>query len=344
MDKTLSQDEVDALLQAMKSGDVQTEEDVAEIGNREEVKVQEYNFRKPRLVSADQAQGFQVIHDQFAKGLQTALFVNLKNTVEIKLIAIDQFTYGEFVLSLLNPTYMSVLTTTPNIGEMGIEINLSVIMSMIDLLLGGDGTTQQEARELTDIEMSISNDILVTILNELKSAWSGVADITFGVQSIESNPEYLQLTTAEALVMSVTLDLRVGEISGVLNLCYPFQMIQPILGKLSGRLGAKRKTSEKEDRSRQDMLSAVGRIPLGLHAVVGETPVSTVQLCNLKIGDVLCLDRRYDSPIDIYVESEHCYQAYAGQRRGKVAVQLIKPYIEDLESKIQSVEEESEES
>jgi len=170
MDKTLTQEEVDALLQAMKTGEVKPEDELPTTV-AEEVKVVAYNFRKPRLVSGDQLHGFQVIHDLFAKGLQTGLFVSLKKSVDIKLVAIDQFTYGEFILSLFRPTYLAVMSTTPSIGEIVVEMNLSIVLAMIDILLGGDGTSVQEPRELTAIEQTISTDITDVVRAELKSAW-----------------------------------------------------------------------------------------------------------------------------------------------------------------------------
>ncbi|HBA84884.1 MAG TPA: flagellar motor switch protein FliM [Verrucomicrobia bacterium] len=323
MDKTLSQEEVDALLQAMKSGDVKTESEPAK-ASAEEVKVVSYNFRKPTLVSGDQLRGFQVLHDLFVKGIQSSLFVALKTSMEIKLVAIDQFTYGEFVLSLLRPTYIGVLATTPNIGEIAVEMNLPLILSMIDILLGGDGAGAQEPRELTAIEMSISSDIMEVIVAELKSAWAGIMDISFTVQSYESNPEYIQLATSEAQVLSVTLDLRMGEITGVLNICYPYQMVQPVLDRLSSRIGARKDpTMSKTEKKHDEMVTAIGTVPLDLHAVIGHSTILASQLASLKPGDVICLDQTLSHPAEVTIGTHACFKAQIGQRNGRAAVRLI---------------------
>ncbi|MFH0878848.1 MAG: flagellar motor switch protein FliM [Lentisphaerota bacterium] len=322
MDKTLSQEEVDALLQAMKTGEVKVEEEQPKVGV-DEVKVVEYNFRKPRLVSGDQLRGFQVLHDVFVKSLQTALFVSLKTSLEIKLVAIDQFTYGEFVLSLLKPTYIAVLSTTPNCGDVAVEMNLPIVMAMIDILLGGDGTSPQEPRELTAIELSISSDIMEVVTQELTNAWASITDMKFAAQSYESNPEYVQMATSEALVMSVTLDMRLGEISGVLNICYPFLMLQPMLDKISSRVGAKRDVGgSKTERSHDEILTSMNAVPLDVHAVLGRSSVLASQVANLKPGDIIRLDRRIDKPVEILVGNRLCFQGQAGQSNGKAAVKL----------------------
>ncbi len=323
MDKTLSQEEVDALLQAMKTGDVKLEGEPAQVGGgAQDVKVVAYNFRKPTLVSGDQLRGFQVMHDLFVKGLQSALFVALKTAVEVKLVAVDQFTYGEFVLSLLRPTYIGVLSTTPNIGEIAIELNLPIVLSMIDILLGGDGNTVQEPRELTAIELSISSDIMDVVVGELKSAWSSVADLSFSVQSYESNPEYIQLATSEAQVLSVTLDLRMGEISGIMNICYPYQMLQPMLGRLSSRIGGRRDVA-KSDRKHDDMLTAIGPVTLDVHTVIGHSTIMTSQLASLRPGDVICLDQTVRTPAEVYIGDRLAFRGVMGRCNNRAAVRLI---------------------
>ncbi len=323
MDKTLSQDEVDALLQAIKSGQPSTDEEKVR-QTTDEVKVVSYNFRKPHLISSDQLRGFQMIHESFAKSLQSSLLANLKTPLEVKPVAIDNLTYGEFVLSLLSPTYIVILSTTPDMGELVMETNLAVILGMVDILLGGDGGSVHEARELTAIEQSISGAIMDYVLAELKSAWEDTVNISFKVQAIESNPEYVQIASSESSILSSTFDLRMGEITGTMNICYPFEMIQPILGRVTARMSGRRERTSSVSTDREEVLHAVGSVPLGVRAEIGRTALMTSQLGRLKPGDVLCLDKRVDDPVDVYLGTRCCYAAELGVNRGKVAVRLIR--------------------
>jgi len=124
-------------------------------------------------------------------------------------------------------------------------------------------------------------------------------------------------------VLSVTLDLRMGELSGVMNICYPFQMVQPLLGKLSARIGARRDGLAKVDRSHEEMLGAIGKVPLDLHAVIGRSVITTDQLANLKVGDLIRLDRRIDQPIEVQVADRPFFSAEIGRRRNKAAIRLL---------------------
>ena len=323
MDKTLSQAEVDALLQAIKTGNVATEEAEHVIQPAEEVKVVAYDFRKPHLMSSDQLRGFQLIHETFAKCLTTGLVTNLKTQIEAKVVAIDTITYGEFTMSLLSPTYVAILGTSPNVGDIGMEINLPIILCMIDVLLGGSSTHVHEGRELTMIEQSIGATIVYFILAELHSAWEGTANLNFKVRSAESNPEYIQITTKESAVLLATFDLRIGETTGTLNLCYPFEVLQPLLARLSARMTGRKEKTARSDHERLSMLKVMGAVPLTVRAEIGSSTILASQLGALKQGDLLCLDTRIDTPANVFVGNEKCFRASLCTSRGKIALRLL---------------------
>lgn len=323
----LSQDEVDALLNAVQQGDVAPESDVAEeASGSSKRRVEPYDFQKPHLISNEQLRGLQIIHDTFAKNLQGVLSGTLRTAFEVKLVAIDQLLFSEFVLSLYNPTLLTVLKMPPLSGNILLEMNLSIVMVIIDRLLGGSGLTVPEPRELTPIELSIAQTMIATTLHELKAAWSGTMhDVSFEVESHDFNPEFIRIAPAEASVLSITLDWRIGESAGVINLCYPFSVIKPLLPMLSAESLVAKSLNEQTDEDKQRMLENARLIPMDLHAILGKCKLPASQVCSLNIGDVICLDKRYDSPIDVEIEGKKLYTAEIGQRRGSFAVRLFKP-------------------
>jgi flagellar motor switch protein FliM len=252
------------------------------------------------------------------------LLANLKTPLEVKPTAIDNLTYGEFVLSLLSPTFIAVLSTSPDMGELVIEINLSVVLGMVDILLGGDGGGTHEVRELTAIEQSIAGAILEHVLTELKTAWEDTVNISFKVRMIESNPEYVQMAASESSILSATFDLRMGETTGAMNICYPFEMIQPILGRVTARMSGRRERPSSTSINRDEVLVAIDAVPLDIRAEIGRSVLPASQLGRLKPGDVLCLDKRMDDPVDVHLGGRYCYAAELGLNRGKVAVRLIR--------------------
>jgi len=319
--RTLSQDEVDALMKAVESGNVQPMEETA-AGETDQVKVVDYDFTRPHMMSSDQLRGFQMIHEAFARGLQGALLAHLKSPVQVKPVAIDSISYGEYALTLSNPTFMAMLSTNAGTGELAMEMNIPLVLGIVDVLLGGGAGVQQEARELTAIEQSIAGAVLEVILGELRTAWAGTADLSFKVRALEVNPEYVQLATPESAVMSATFDVHLGVVAGAMSICYPFEMIQPVLAKVTARMSGRRERSAQADQGHGEMLKVLAPVPLPLRAELGRCSVLASQLARLKTGDVLVLDRRFDSPLDIFVDKRHGFQGEAGVRRGHMAVRL----------------------
>ena len=321
MDKTLSQDEVDALLQAVKSGEMpdSDEKPSQQQSKPEGIKIITYDFRQPNLVSSDQFRGFQMIHETFTKAWQASLMTSLRVPLEVKLVSVDTFSYREFVLSLINPTVMISLDTVPDVGQMAVEINSSVSLGILDIMLGGDGSGMQESRELTAIEQSMIGSVTDNLISELKTAWAGTADFGFKMRLLESDPSRLAMTTPEASVLNATFDLRIRDTAGTMNICYPFEMIKPILSRVTARLSGQKEHTEKD---RRNMLAVIGGIPLTMKVEMGRGTISTNRLAQLDVGDVICLDRGVDGAMDVFVSDKLCYQAALGWRRGKIAVKL----------------------
>lgn len=326
MADTLSQEEIDALREAVKTGEAFEGAEQPK-SDTEQVKVVAYDFLKPQIMSADQLHSLQMMHEALSKTLQTSLFSMLKSAIEIKLVAVDQISYGEFVLSLSNPTYLGTLSTKPNIGNIAIEINSPVVVAMLEILLGGGGsTTAAKPRDLTYLEKRIFRNVADTIITDANSAWKNIADISMEITEEESNPEYLQLVTPETPCMCISFDVHIGATTGLLNICYPFVVIQSAVARGETESGKKRTAAGVESGEGDMMLKAMEVVPLHLEVVVGSTVISARDLGLLKVGDVVCLDQRVENPVDIYVGENQAFAGEIGKYHGKVAVGFVKTY------------------
>ncbi|OVE76285.1 hypothetical protein BVX97_01580 [bacterium E08(2017)] len=326
---TLSKEEMDALKDAVKTGEAF---DGAEQGDAAEdsgqVKVATYDFRKPHLISEGQQATIRLLHETASKTLHAMLFARLKTTVEVKLVSVEQVTFREFMDSLANPTYMATFKTEPNIGAGVMELSLSLAMTTLDIILGSDGKGEAETRELTTLENNIIKGVTDLCLQELSGAWSNLAPVSFELASQIANPEYCQIHTAETSCMGVTYDIHIGDVSGIMNVCYPFKMIQTALGEAESRLlkeSSEGGESESGSGGRNEMLGALSGAPLDLRTVVGTGKISAQQLASLKPGDVLCLDNRLGSLAEVFIGDRLSFKGEVGQRRGMAAVGIIAP-------------------
>jgi flagellar motor switch protein FliM len=324
MDKTLSQQEVDALLQAVRSGDIQDQvEEVSSVTSKE-LRVVSYDFRKPRLVSSDHLHGLHLIHESFAKGLIGSVFTSLKAQMDIKPVSIDSIVYNEFIMSLLNPTFVATIATAPQPGEIVLEMNLGIVLTLTDILLGGTGTGIPESRELTVIEKSLAGNFVDYILAELRTAWSGIADMKLTSRAVECNPELVRIVSPETPVFSVTFDIRINDTTGTLNICYPYDVVQPLLPRIAARVSGRKEKSSRTDREKQEIVGAVANVPLDVRVEVGQGFILASQLGRLKVGDVVTLETRIDEMADVQIENRSCFKGALCSSRNRAAVRIVR--------------------
>lgn len=312
---------MNALREAVKNGAVAT--DNGQAGKvSDQVKVVTYNFRKPQIISADEVHKLRGIQETFANMFARELTRRLRKQVEIKVVSVNQITYNEFVASLANPTFIAVLGTKPdatsrrNFGNIEIELNLGVATSFIDILLGGDGNRSFANRALTSMESAILNEAKEFLCRALKNAWSTLADMDFTVSQEAFEPGRIQAASPEILRFIITLDIHIGEVTGTLNICYPVTFIQAVLERSKER-------DEKEGAKSQEMLAALNGVPVEIRAVLGIATISTRQLGSLKTGDIITMDKRISTPVEMRIDNRALYNAELGQHQKKLAVRLI---------------------
>ncbi|RPJ04895.1 MAG: flagellar motor switch protein FliM, partial [Spirochaetaceae bacterium] len=232
MTEVLSQDEIDQLLSAISSGEVETPETQAMPAQRN-IKI--YDFKRPDKFSKDQIRTVSIMHETFARLTTTSLSANLRSLVHVHVASVDQLTYEEFIRSIPNPTTLAIINMDPLKGSAILEIDPSVTFSIIDRLFGGKGEETKLSRDLTDIESSVMEGIIVRILGNMREAWSTVIDLRPRLGQIDTNPQFAQIVPPTEMVVLVTLETKVGDVDGLMNFCIPYLTIEPIISKLSAQ-------------------------------------------------------------------------------------------------------------
>ena len=229
----LSQAEIDELLSALSTGMVSTEEIETE---RRQKKVKVYDFKRPDKFSKDQLRTLQMIHENFARLLNTYLSAQLRTMVHLDVVSVDQLTYEEFIRSLPNPSVISVFQMNPLKGNAILEINPNIVFAIIDRLFGGPGLAPNKARPLTDIEETIMRRIIEKALTYFQEAWKQVIELSPKQGILETNPQFTQIVTPSDMVVIVTLQAKIGTVEGMLNLCLPYIVLEPVLRTLAPAL------------------------------------------------------------------------------------------------------------
>ena len=232
MAEVLSQDEIDQLLSAISAGEISTEE-VHQPKDQRKIKI--YDFKRPDKFSKDQIRTVSIMHETFARLTTTSLSAQLRSLVHVHVASVDQLTYEEFIRSIPNPTTLAVVDMDPLKGSAILEIDPAITFSIIDRLFGGQGEGTKFSRELTDIEQSVMEGIIVRVLGNLRESWSTVIDLRPRLGGIEINPQFAGIVPPQEMVVLVTLETKVGEVEGMMNLCIPYLTIEPIISKLSAQ-------------------------------------------------------------------------------------------------------------
>ncbi|MDF1883808.1 flagellar motor switch protein FliM [Sulfurimonas sp. SAG-AH-194-C21] len=316
----LSQEEIDALLDVVDDeGD-----DVLETGEESllpQRQVTLYDFKRPNRVSKEQLRAFRGVHDKMARSLASQISAIMRSIVEIQLHSVDQMTYGEFLMSLPNPTSFNVFSVKPLEGSGVIEINPSIAFPMLDRLLGGKGEPFDASREFSDIELSLFETILRVMMSTLKEAWGPVMDIYPTIESKESSPNVVQIVAQNEIVVMVVMEIIIGHSSGMMNICYPVIALEPVLPKLASRDLMLNETSSKKSRN-TELQVLLGGAKVDIEANLGNADLTLADILEISVGDVLRLSSAADDIVTLSVDGKERFRGEIGLRRFRKSIAI----------------------
>ena len=328
MTEVLSQDEIDQLLTAISTGDVEPE-DTRQVAERKNIRI--WDFRRPDKFSKEQIRTVSFMHETFARLTTTSLATQLRSMVHVHVASVDQLTYEEFLRSIPSPTALAVINMDPLTGSAILEIEPAITVTVIDRLFGGPGEGAKISRELSEIERAVMESIIVRILGNMREAWSQVIDLRPRLGQIETNPQFVQIVPPTEMVVLVTLETKVEEVEGMMNFCVPYLTIEPIISKLSAQYwysSVRRGATTENLNVLRDRLAGIG-VPLV--AEVGDITLSMRDVMALQPGNVIRLSNsRVGDPMIMKLGNRPKFECRPGVVGKKIAVQITRK-IEDIE-------------
>ncbi len=320
VENILSQEEVDALLSAVDRGDIAETGGPVEPSGRLVIR---YNFRKPNRVSKEQLKMLQSIHETFARLYASSLTTLLRGLVEVEFRGVEQVTYGEFIMALTPPNCLAVFNIEPLKGGAVLDINPYVLFLAIDRLLGGSGLLPVRPREFTEVEQVLVERVAIRAMVDLRQAWHHVGSFGFRVDHTETNPQFVQLTSANEVVIAVTFDVKVGDVGGPMTIIYPHMLLEPIMPKLSTHrwFATAPRAASPEEGAR--LTHNVRRLGVTVRGVLAELPLTIRDVLAMKPGDVICSSRSVDAPAVVELEGVPRFAARPGIANRRRALQLL---------------------
>lgn len=315
----LSQNEIDALLAALSSGEMDAEELKKEETQK---KVRAYDFKRAVRFSKDHIRSLTRIHENFARYLTTYFSAQLRTFVQINVVQVEQLPYDEFIRSIPKMTILNIFEAEPLEGRMVLEVHPNVAFAMLDRLLGGAGTSPAKINALTEIETIVMERIFSRAFESLQEAWKSVVDLSPRMEALETNPQFMQIVSPNETIALISLSTKIGDTTGMINLCIPHVVIEPIMPRLSVHHWF---VSQKKTSAPEEVLALQARLhkaKLPIIAELGDSSISVREFLNLSVGDVISLNKPVDEMLKIRIGEKLKFIGTPGTARGKLAVQI----------------------
>ncbi|MFJ8261528.1 flagellar motor switch protein FliM [Rummeliibacillus sp. NPDC094406] len=316
----LSQSEIDALLSALSTGEM-TADDIKKEEESKKVKV--YDFKRALRFSKDQIRSLTRIHENFARLLTTFFSAQLRTYVQITVASVDQIPFEEFIRSIPNMTLINVFEVPPLDGNILMEINPNIAYSMLDRLMGGTGSSHSNVDNLTEIETKIMTNLFERSFDNLREAWANIADIDPVLTELEVNPQFLQMISPNETVVVISFNSIIGETSGMINICIPHVVLEPIVPNLSVRYWMQSNKKEVSPEQTAIIEKRVKQSDLEVVAELGNSDISIEDFLLLQYGDVIQLNQKIDQPLPLKVGGIPKFTVQPGKLKNRMAIQVI---------------------
>ena len=318
MSDILSQSEIDNLLKQLSDGDL----DVDQIQGEDEKQVKNYDFSRPTKFSKEHLRTLEIIFEHYSRLISTNLPVYLRKNVQVSVASSETVTFSEFSNALSNPSVLGIVNFAPLGGNIIIEIATNLCYAMLDRMLGGSGQPREKSREFSDIELTILQKLLVMFTQLLREPWKNVLEISPVLSRLETNPQFAQVIAPSDMIAIVTLNMKIGDVEGMLNICLPFFTLEDVMDKLNTKYWFSTMQENHDEHYEEYIESMIRRVEIPIKAVLGKSTISVSDFLNLQVGDCIRLDSRVDTDMEVYVGNIKKFTALPGTEKDSYAVQI----------------------
>jgi flagellar motor switch protein FliM len=318
MTNILSQEEVDALLRGISGGEIETEKDEY----HEPGAVTAYDLTSQDRIIRGRMPTLEMTNEKYARTFRTTLSSILRKVITITAVSADMIKFGEFLKTLPVPTSLHLFRMDPMRGNAIFVMESKIIFTLVDIIFGGTGTEafKIEGREFTAIENNLIKKIVLSALEDLEKCWKPLIDLTVTYQRAEINPQFVQIVPPTDVVVVMNFEVEVEYTTGVISICIPYAMLEPIKEKLSAGFQSEQLEVDRGWTNRFKI--GLMRSYVNMMVELGRVSILGRDIANLKIGDVIQLDHYASDPLDIYVEGVPKFKGYPGIYKGNQAMQI----------------------
>lgn len=318
MGEVLSQSEIDNLLAAMSAGEL----DMDQMQNADEKQVKDYDFNRPTKFSKEHLRTLEIIFEHYGRLVSTNLPVYLRKSVQVAVASSETVIFSEFSTALSNPAILGIVNFAPLNGNIIIDLSTNLGYTMIDRMLGGSGVPLEKNREFSEIELTIIQKMMVLFTQLLREPWKTVIDISPVLGRLETNPQFAQVVAPNDMIAIVTLNIKIGDVEGFMNICLPFFTLEDVMDKLNTKYWFSTIQENRDENYEQYVESLIRKVDVPIKAVLGKSTISVADFMNLQVGDCIRLDSKVDNDMNVYVGNIKKFTALPGANQNVYAVRV----------------------
>jgi flagellar motor switch protein FliM len=304
VNRQLTQQEIDAVFRKQE--------------HKRETPAARFDFRRPDRIPKSQVRAIHLLHDTFVRNLVSSLSAYLRSYLTANLVSVEQLSYAEFLDGLPSPTCMVSLGLSPYDGNGVLELNPSLVFPIVEMLLGGTGKFSPALnRDITEIEQKLLDGLFRIILHDLREAWKAVTKVDFTIESMETEPQLLNVLAPNEAVVAVGIEVRVGETVGMMNIAMPSIVIKMMRQKFDQQWSMRKTHASDAEQAR--VLRLLRGAMLTLEARLEGPTLAVRDLLEIGEGHLLTFDYGVDRPLELLVNGARKFTAQVvstGKKRG----------------------------
>ena len=328
MPEILSQSQIDALLRGMSSGDIEVEPESSE------KKIKDYDFYSPKKFTKEQLRNVDSIHENIGRLFSSYFSGSMRISSEVNLLQVEEQRYYEFNNALPDTALIALLDLKPkdkNIGEftMMMDTSSNLAYFMIDRLLGGTGESLTISRDYTDIELGIMSNVFQKITGYMSDAWRDYVDVDITLDTVETNPRLIQIYAPEDIVVIVSLEVKLNDAIGTINICIPAIGLEELMGSFVSkysRLSQSLSDEAKKTMAKKVIQKAIYASDLTMEVVLDNVQMELEDILHLKVDDIIKLEKPANSDVKILIDKQPWFSGRIGTVKASKAVKVTRQY------------------
>jgi flagellar motor switch protein FliM len=323
LNKLLSQDEVDALLKGLDTGDIEVEQEPEE--NETEYESFDWASQGRNINVSMPLLG--VVSSRFSQKLRGSLSSSLRKMVDVTAGTLEMVRFNEFQRSLPIPTSLHLFKLEPLRGTGILVIESHLVFNLVEAFFGGSssGATKVEGRDFTPIEKKIIEKVVHMALMNLMESWEDVHPIKTEFVRSESNPLVVNVARPEEYLVYVKFEIEINRSLGNVIICIPYSSFQPIRHKLAG--GYRSEDTTLDQYWVNTLKSHLMETHVQMKVDLGRASLSIKDLLNMRVGDIIILENGFKSPLLAHVEGIPKFEGYAGRFKNTAVFRIEQPIV-----------------